>query len=361
MKNILTRSIILEILLTTLAVTVVLMIVFVISDIAKYLALALEGKLSLANVLLLISLNIPLIASEFLPLSALLGVLLVFGRMAQDSELVILLASGVGFRDIYKMIFKLSLVMAIFLAIISLNIFPMVKHKITAIKRDINTGASLENITAGRFYELSGGNRVIYIKDIVNGEMKDIFLHIIEKDKRHILKAQYGKIELDSKGNKILSLYDGSRYSNTIGSLEYNIIHYQQHSVLLVAKKPSALDQNVKTLSTWQLLGNLGNREVKAELQWRVSIPIMIVVMMIIGVSLSKQDSRAGKFSKILPGVLLFFFYLNFINVSKHKVIAGEMNPDIGLWAVHFVFFAIAAFLVWLSIKSLKTPKNANN
>ena len=80
-----------------------------------------------------------------------------------------------------------------------------------------------------------------------------------------------------------------------------------------------------------------GGLLANAEIQWRLSQPISILILSIIGVLLGKTSPRTGKGVNLLFGVIIFMLYNNGLLVAKHSIESGQLNPLIGLWSIHIL------------------------
>src|SRR5690606_5821103 len=87
-----------QVLLSTAAITLILMVVVVVGRFLKYLAEASQGALDPSVLALLMSYRLPEFLQLILPLALLLGILLSYGRMYADSEMTVLMATGLSQR-----------------------------------------------------------------------------------------------------------------------------------------------------------------------------------------------------------------------------------------------------------------------
>ncbi len=83
---------------------------------------------------------------------------------------------------------------------------------------------------------------------------------------------------------------------------------------------------------------NEGGLLANAELQWRFSQPLSILILSVIGVLLGKTSLRTGKGINLLIGIVIFMIYNNGLLVAKTSIENGELNPLIGLWSIHTMF-----------------------
>ena len=74
-----------------------------------------------------------------------------------------------------------------------------------------------------------------------------------------------------------------------------------------------------------------------AEIQWRLSQPISILILSIIGVLLGRSSPRTGKGVNLLFGVIVFMLYNNGLLVAKNLIESGQLNPLLGLWSIHIL------------------------
>ena len=82
-----------------------------------------------------------------------------------------------------------------------------------------------------------------------------------------------------------------------------------------------------------------------AELQWRISLVLLIPVLTLMAVPLSRVSPRQGRYAKIVPAVFLYILYFGLLLVSRDMTAAGELPLFIGLWWVHAVFLLLGWLL----------------
>ena len=109
-------------------------------------------------------------------------------------------------------------------------------------------------------------------------------------------------------------------------------------------KNSVAVYTKIEGKSTLDLIKE-GSRYANAELQWRLSQPITVLILSVIGVLLGKVSPRGSKGLNLLIGVIVFMFYYNGLLVAKSSIELGQMNPIIGLWGVHFLMVVFLLLL----------------
>ena len=78
-----------------------------------------------------------------------------------------------------------------------------------------------------------------------------------------------------------------------------------------------------------------GSLLANAEMQWRFSQPLSILILSVIGVLLGKTSPRTGKGINLLIGVVIFMLYNNGLLVAKTSIENGELDPSIGVFATN--------------------------
>ena len=90
-----------------------------------------------------------------------------------------------------------------------------------------------------------------------------------------------------------------------------------------------------------------------AEFQWRLSIPLMVVILTLVAVPLSRVQPRAGKYAAVLPALVFFMIYANGLFVARDWLAAGKTPLCLGLWWLHGTAAAVGLLLIWRNRRRL--------
>ena len=85
----------------------------------------------------------------------------------------------------------------------------------------------------------------------------------------------------------------------------------------------------------------------KAELQWRISLPILVFIVTLMAVPLSRVNPRQGRYLKLLPAILLYMAYLTILIAARGALEKGKLPMALGLWWVHALFLLIGLGLLY--------------
>jgi lipopolysaccharide export system permease protein len=106
-------------------------------------------------------------------------------------------------------------------------------------------------------------------------------------------------------------------------------------------------------MPTSSLLGSDDIRS-KTELQWRLSLPLLVFIVTLMAVPLSRVNPRQGRFLKLLPAILLYMAYLTILIAARGALEKGKIPPALGLWWVHAIFLFIGLGLLYWEPLRLK-------
>ncbi len=104
---------------------------------------------------------------------------------------------------------------------------------------------------------------------------------------------------------------------------------------------------------TRDLLGKDDLRS-RTELQWRLSLPLLVFIVTLMAVPLSRVNPRQGRFLKLLPAILLYMAYLTILISARGALEKGKLPAALGLWWVHAIFLAIGLGLLYWEPLRLK-------
>lgn len=335
---------------TLVAVTTVLFLIFISMWFAKLLGQAAAGDIHVNVVFLLLGLKSIDALALLLPLAFFLAVLLAFGRLYKDSEMVAMLACGVSLLRVTRFVFWFGLGFALFIAVISLYVAPLAKAERHKVQQRLEASIGVEGIAAGQFRELAGGKVVIYAERLSDdgAAMENVFIQGGGKGAENLLVAERARLREEDHGGRYMVLENGYRYEGTPGQADFRIVHYRQHAIRVA--EPETAQRRVVEETAAMTTASLWASEQpwhKAELQWRLAMPLSAVLMALLAVFLSRTNPRQGRYGKFFLGILVYVIYSNLLGVARTWVERGKVDPMIGIWWVHALLLLIVAALMF--------------
>lgn len=348
-----------EVLVTMTAVSAVLLVIIMSGRFIKYLAQAAQGVLDPGSLLLIMAFRIPGFLQLILPLGLFLGILLAYGRLYLESEMTVLTSTGMS----QQRLLSYTLIPAFFIAVLvgwlSLYLAPQGVQQYMQVLNQQDSLTEFDTLVPGRFQSMRSGTRVTYTETLTQD--RDQLGQVFISDKNltasqversiSLVVADRGRMEIHEDGRRYLILEDGYRYDGNPGQANYRSIRYDTYGLLL--PKPEAIQEvnEREAIPTRQLWGSENFRH-RAELQWRLSIPLLVFVVTLLAVPLSRVNPRQGRFLKLLPAILLYMAYLAILIAVRGQMDKGKIPGWLGMWWVHGLFLAVGLILFyWNSIR----------
>lgn len=330
-----------------LGVTGVLLLILTSSRFARFLGEAAAGELVSGAVFNLLGLAMIGYLGVLIPVGLLFGILLALGRLYRDSEMTVLMACGYGPRHQYRALFWLGGALALVLAVLALYVNPWAARQSNVLRGDSELQAQLSVFEAGRFKGSSDGEQVFYAGAVANNgaDLQDVFINSYEPQTTVTISAARGSYAVNKAGTRQLILNDGYRYAGRPGSARYDVIRFAEHGMRLDSgQSPDYRRWKRDWVPTAKLWQSDAPRDI-AELQWRFSIPLSVLVLTLLAVPLARSAPRQGRYGRLLAAILVYVLYSNLLNVGRVWLERGEIPVVLGLWWVHGIF-VVAGLLV---------------
>ena len=342
-----------EVLMVLLAIVAILLIIVLVSQLSDFLARIASGTLPLVFLSKLILISIPVLLGLFLPFAFYLALLLGYSRLHAESEMVVLLASGFSEHRLLRNSFILALLITVLTGYLVLLLGPtLVKERGKILSNGSNN--ILQTVVPGRFKVLGDGKQIIYIEKISRDHLtlSNVFgAQLMQPDpdtkqeQWDISFAPMGRQITYTNGFDYLQLQHGFHYQGVPGQQNYTVIKNQSYSVLLPRVTISGPYTRLDGMSSWELWQARGNVMALAELEWRISLTLQVLILTILAIPLSRVKPRQGRYAKFLPAILIYLIYVNLMFVARYLLESGFVSPVFGLWWVHGVMLVLAISL----------------
>jgi len=361
MNKILGQYFLKELITTWFAVTFILLIVLATNKFADVIGDIASGDLppaSLFQIILYSSIDYLVV---LIPLSTFLSILMVLGRFYKDQEMTAILGSGVGPAYIYRVLILPIFILAFLLLFISIYFSPEAKKNIEASKQDALSNIGIEFFEPGRFITLKDRS-VFYSKNRYNeNRFVEVFMQTELGDEVSVVTAEYAEIQSNQNDN-FLVFYNGKRYQGKPGDIDFRILQFSEHQLPLYINKN---DKNDLEISTQDFNDLLERHDLKsrAEIQWRLSPSVALVILVLLSVPLSRASPRQGQYGGLVLGILIYMIYVNLLGAARVWFEQGDSPEIYGIWWVHCVAFGFTFLMILSSynfFSQLKTSRVRN-
>lgn len=282
------RSLVRELTATAIGLFVVLAAILFTNLVLRLLgqaaggAVAPDGILALLGFAALVRVNILLAVALFLT------VLLTLSRWYRDSEMIVWMTSGQSTTALLKPILWFSAPFLVAILALSLFLSPWAEQRKAEFERQLETRDELAYISPGLFREFKAARLVVFIESIntFDGTIRNVFLHSIDDRKDSSTVAHAARLVTGQDGSRYVVLENGSRFEGAPGSADFRIVEFERLARVIQPAVARALPVSYKAIPTDALALAEGDAE-RAELFWRISVPILAFVLTLLAIPLA--------------------------------------------------------------------------
>ena len=281
-----------------------------------------------------------------LSLAFFLSIIISISQLYKNSEAVVMNSIGMGDKNFIYLLQPVVIFLFILVFVLTIYAVPWAKQQKSFAEDETVNASEFSFITEGKFESFKNGEIVFYASESslsdIEGEqnMEEIFIYVSNETSPIVVLASEATKYADSKNESIyLRLKDGVRYEGLPGDENVNILDFDRYDLEIVSgevQKSLSNFSEIEEKTTIDLILQ-GGKLANAEIQWRLSQPISILILSIIGVFLGKTSPRSGKGVNLLFGVIIFMLYNNGLLVAKNSIESGQLNPYVGLWSIHIL------------------------
>ncbi|MBT4161612.1 MAG: LPS export ABC transporter permease LptF [Gammaproteobacteria bacterium] len=337
-----------EVFLTMFTVAGIVLVISMGWRFSGYLNQAAAGMMTKEVLFALMAFRLPGFLELITPVSFFLAVMLTYGRLYVDHEMIVLQSCGMSPSRLTGMTLVMAFMVMLLTATISLWIKPMGEREVETLLQGQRNLTEFDTLVPGRFQSLSSGRRVTYSEGLSGeGELKNVFINEYRdpesaRDSRNsaTVIAESGKTEVDELGRRFLVLNRGTRYQGKPGEKGYQVVSYEEYGQLVEKGNRVSKERRSAAIPTVELMSSTDPSSL-SEFHWRVSVVLMIPVIALLAIPLSKVKPRQGRFTRLVPAMVLCFLYVIALSGARSGLERGDLPISLGLWWVHGIFLAV--------------------
>lgn len=347
-----------------LVVMAVLFLIFMTNQLANILGDAAGNRLPRDAVLAIFGLTALRYLTLLMPITLFLGVTLALARLNRDGEMAALSACGVGGSRLLVPIGALTLLLAIALAWLAFEATPSASRRIEEIRFSAEKNVELTAIEPGKFTTPDSGDTVLYAREVVGDELRDVFLQTQQDDRVSVVLAERGRRILDeATGDLSFVLYNSRLYEGIPGENAFFVIEFDEQLVPIRPHKEDEFVEVAAAKPTGDLLRSRGLAD-RAELHWRVSLPLSLFVLALLAVPLSRTSPRDGRYARLGIALFVYLIYANLLSIARVWVERGIVTDAVGMWWVHAIVGLLGVWMLareggWFVPAPIIEPKPA--
>lgn len=340
-----------EILKILIPSLVILVAVFLSSATVKYLNYAARGDISINFFPKLLMVELPGLIGILLPMAFFFSCLIAMSRLYAYNELVALRASGLDNRWLLRIVFSLAVPMALLVSVFIFWMRPYLLQVKGDLLAEAKANALIDMFKPGQFQQIPGDvDRTVYVESMKSKgkKVRGVFISSQKKTQPtpDVITARSGYHEKIEHAEYFV-LERGVIYHGVPGERDYRLTHFKKYKTLIRPPVVERARDKIEALSTWSLFRHAERTaEMEAELQWRISIPLMLLILALISIPLSYVPPRTGVYVNVVPALILLVIYINGILVLRDALEDNEFPALLGMWWYHAVFVGLAYYLM---------------
>src|SRR5215472_2236910 len=333
-------------------------------DVGRILELVVRNSAPIPSVAEIFFLTIPTALTFTLPMGVLVGILIGLSRMAADSEVTALRASGVGAWR-FVAIIGIFAVGAFGIALLNnVVIAPRSAAALANLQNSLKTSQISFEIQPRVFYEDLKGY-VLYVQDVEPGSgaalWRNVFLADISNPAApKVTLAQHAVVVTEGDTLR-MHLENGSQQETDPGNPDqYTISTFDQTDIpiaLPTAGPPPSRDLlPAAELKTSELLSRARSdppgkaRWYLIEFHRRFALAASCLVLMLVGIPLGLSSKKGGKSTGFVLTILLVFLYYFSLSAGIAFARQGKVQPALGVWSAD-ILFALGGVLLLLRVQ----------
>jgi lipopolysaccharide export system permease protein len=340
------RSLVREMTTTALGLFLVLLGILFTNLVLKLLARAAGGAVAPEGLLALIGFGAMFYFNILLSVTVFLTVLLTLSRWYRDSEMIVWFTSGQGLGNVVRPVLWFAAPFLVAIVALSLVLSPWAERRRIEYERQLESRDELALIMPGLFREFRRVGLVVYVDSIntFDGRIRNIFLHSVDEGQDVTTVAREGRLQETPEGDRFIVLSDGRRYEGKPGTAEYRVLEFERLGRRIEPAELRALPTSTKAIPT-PLLAASNGRVERAELFWRLSVPISALVLTLLAVPLSHVNPRMGRSFNLLSAAFLYMVYSNGLNIVQSFIAQGKLGFWTGLLLPHAIALVVVLML----------------
>lgn len=327
-----------------LAILFILLLIFFCQKLVRILGAAVQGEIPANLVFSLLGLGVPEMAQLILPLSLFLGLLMTLGRLYTESEITVMHACGLSKAVLVKAAMILALFTGAVAAINVMWVSPWSARHQEEVLAEAKANPGIAALTQGQFQQAQDGRSVLFIESVSGSKFKDVFLAQTRPKgnaRPSVVVADSGHLSQRSDGTQVVTLNSGTRFEGTALLRDFRITDFKDYQAV-VGHKDVALDANDTGQMDLFALWHNNSPAAKAELNWRLTLVMSVILMALMVVPLSVVNPRQGRVLSMLPAMLLYLIFFLLQSTLRSNAESGKINPMTWMWGVNLFYLVLA-------------------
>lgn len=294
---------------------------------------------------------LPYFANQFSPLFTFIAVIFFTSKLADNSEIIAMLSTGMSFRRLLRPYLISAAVIAACTYVLSAYIIPPAN-----VKRIDYTNTYVKNkrVEYGVNIQLQVAKGEIAFMSRYDATTKTGYKFSLDqfKDKKLVSKLTAQTIRYDSLHNwqvrdYTIRTFKGDREEIKRGTKLDTVIAMEPRDFLISSNDHETMDTPAlnEYINRQKSRGVANIKSFEIEYHRRFAMTAAAFILTVIGMSLSSRKVKGGMGVNIGIGLVLSFSYILFMTVTSTFAVSGYTSPAVAMWIPNFVYIIIAIVL----------------
>jgi len=331
-------------------------------DLGRILELVVRNSAPLPSVAEIFFFTVPVALTYTIPMGVLVGILIGLSRLAADSEITAMRATGMGVWSFLRIISIFALGAWLLALANSVYIAPRSQAALGRLQDRLKTAQASFEVQPRVFYE-GFPKAVLYVQDVKSASgaaiWKGVFLADVSSAvSPRITLAEQGILVSEGPDRLHLHLRNGSTHETDPKNPDhYQISTFDQTDIPIQLPSTDAKQEREPTaigeLTTPGLLSSartqdpIVRRWYYIEFNRRFALPTACIVLALVGIPLGLSSKKGGKSTGFVLTIILVFAYYSASLIGVSLARQGRVSPTLGVWLSDILFFLGGAFLLW--------------
>ncbi|MBF0387597.1 MAG: LptF/LptG family permease [Candidatus Omnitrophica bacterium] len=326
----------------------VLTFVFLLGYLPQLANKVINKGVSISSVIMALLFNIPVLLGYTLPIAALAAVILTFGRLSSDNEIIAIRASGIPLQRLLAPLVAVGLLFSLSLLLLNDRVIPRAYHAQRRLLQETGAKNPSAILEAGTFIDEFEGY-VIFIYKIERNRLFNIRIYQPQDGKpTRTIIAQEGEFTpVPGEPKILLKLINGTsdepdmRNPNNYFKLNFK----QSFMTLDMSRKSGKVEKKPKGMTLKELEQeiteyrriNIDPRPLIAEYHRKVSWAFAPLIFILLGFPVAVITHRRQKTANLLLAIIFAApFYLLSIGCQA-LASQGMAPPDLIMWLPNII------------------------
>ena len=333
-KNILSKSLNIEVLKSTCAILLIFFFLVVGSRFVGYFEQASEGLIDPNIIFKVVFLRFPDFITLLMPLSFFLGITLTISRLYAESEIYGYFSAGLSKISLIKFLIPQSIMFFLITLVLSLYIAPYTKELSSELISIDTFEEQFQSIEPKKVIKFVDKNGFIYVEEKNDKTFRKVTTVISNEGTSSLVIAN--EMSFNDLGSSL-----DLKFKN--GSLHQGILEDEVKIISSFGELKLPLDKEITKIKGLSLskLFDYSSNSSNSKILWNISIPITIFVLLIFGVTMSKVEPRQGRLSVMLPAIAIYILYLSLLILGRDFGEDNFIDSQYYFFLVHILFLFV--------------------